>query len=159
VRYVPLKQFMVDSTSWNFFTDSVTGERVFYRRATLTLKTAGRVNCYAFHRESLAKPKFILTRAFRVKSVTHQLVYREYQSRWRIEEAHRDLKQQFGHPKCQAHRAWVVSGFIALVYFGYCVWKTNRWSQPHTELEPLKCPSWADEFYREQIYQEALASS
>lgn len=117
------------------------------------------VNCYAFHRESLTKPKFILTRAFRIKSATPLRVYCEYQSRWRIEEAHRDLKQQFGLPNCQARQAWVVSGFIGLVYFGYCVWKTGRWLQPHVEVEPLKCPSWADKFHREQIYQEALATS
>jgi len=159
VRYVPLKQFMADSTHWHFFTDSVSGERVFYRKATLTLKTAGRVTCYAFRREPLVKPKYILTRAFQVKSATPQRVYREYQSRWRIEEAHRDLKQQFGLSKCQARHAWVVSGFIGLIYFGYCVWKTDRWLHPHAELEPLKCPSWAEEFHREQIYQEALAMS
>jgi hypothetical protein len=157
VRYVPLKQFMTTSTHWKFFTDPTTGERVFYRTATLTLKTGGRVTCYAFHRESMARPKFILTRALRIKIVTPQRVYREYQSRWRIEEAHRDLKQQFGLGKCQARQAWVVSGFIALIYFGYCVWKTTQWMHPQTELDLSKCPSWAEVFHREQIFQEVLA--
>ena len=157
VRYVPLKQFLGAPTHWRFFTGLMTGERVFYRTATLTLKTGGRVTCYAFHRESMARPKFILTRAFRVKITTPQRVYREYQARWRIEEAHRDLKQQFGLGKCQARQAWVVSGFIALIYFGYCIWKTTRWMHPQTDLDLLKCPSWAEVFHREQIFQEVLA--
>ena len=159
VRYVSLKQFMTAPTNWAFFTDPVTNERVYYRKTTLTLKTAGRVTCYVFHRESLAKLKFILTCALRVKSVTPQRVYREYQSRWRIEEAHRDLKQQFGLTKCQARYAWVVSGFIGLIYFSYCVWKTNRWLHPSAEVDPLKCPSWAEEFHRAQIFQEALVAA
>jgi hypothetical protein len=157
VCYVPLKVFMGDSTQWQYFTDPTINDRIYYRRAILTLKAAGRVTCYAFHRESMAKPKFILTRAFRIKIATPQRVYREYQSRWRIEEAHRDLKQQFGLSKCQARRAWVVSGFIALVYLGYCVWQTKRWVSSQVEGDSLKCPSWADEFHRRQIFQEVLA--
>jgi len=159
VRYVPLKQFMGDSSGWFYFTDSATGGRVFYRKATLTLKTAGRVTVYAFHRESSAKPKYILTRAFRGKLPTPRRVYRQYQARWRIEEAHRDLKQQFGLPKCQARQAWVVSGFIGLVYFGYSLWKLKEWLQCQAELDLLKCPSWADEFHREQIYLEVGITS
>lgn len=156
VRYVSLKQFMGDSSRWHFFTDPATRERVFHRKAILTLKTAGRVTAYAFQRETSAKPKFILTRAFRGKTPTPRRVYRQYQARWRIEEAHRDLKQQFGLPKCQARQAWVVSGFIGLVYFGYSLWKFEGWFQCQAELDFLKCPSWADKFHREQIYQEAL---
>lgn len=114
---------------------------------------------YAFRRELLATPKFILTRAFRLKPPTPQTVYRQYQSRWRIEEVHRDLKQQFGLPKYQARHAWVVSGFIGLVYLGYSLWKLERWMAPQHEVESLKCPSWATEFYREQIYLELLAMS
>ncbi len=86
-------------------------------------------------------------------------MYRQYQARWRIEEAHRDLKQQFGLPKCQARQAWVVSGFIGLVYFGYSLWKSEGWTQCQAELAPLKCPSWAEEFHREQIYQEVGVTS
>ncbi|MHA2246716.1 MAG: transposase [Candidatus Hodarchaeales archaeon] len=94
-----------------------------------------------------------------LKTPTPQTVYRKYQSRWRIEEAHRDLKQQFGLPKCQSHQAWVVSGFIGLVYLGYSLWKIEKWKALQREVEPLKCPSWATEFSREQIYPEILVMS
>jgi hypothetical protein len=67
VRYVPLKQFLGNSFHWYFFTDPTSGKRVFYRKVTLTLKTAGRVTVHAFHREFLATPKLILSRAFRLK--------------------------------------------------------------------------------------------
>ncbi|MHA1225692.1 MAG: transposase, partial [Candidatus Hodarchaeales archaeon] len=159
VRYVPLKHFMGSPAKWHYFTDPISKERVFYKKATLTLKAAGRVTVYAFKRESMTRPKFILTRASYVKSTTARYVYQQYQSRWRIEEAHRDLKQQFGLPKCQARQAWVVAGFVALVFFGYTLWKSTSWTCPQASSMFLKCPSWAETFHHEQIYHDLAAVS
>jgi hypothetical protein len=157
VRYVPLKQFLGNWKQWHFFTDPASGERIFYRKVTLTLKTTGRVSVYAFRRESLLTSKFILTRAFRLKSPDPRTVYSQYLSRWRIEEAHRDLKQQFGLTKCQARHAWIVSGFIGIIYLGYSLWKLTQKEMLQMGLPLLKCPSWANEVHRLQIQQEVFA--
>ena len=98
-----------------------------------------------------------MCRALRISPPTHQTVYYRYKLRWRIEEAHRDLKQQFGLGKCQAREAWVVHGFIGLVYLGYSMWKFFSFKQFQTSVTPLKYPSWAEAFHRHQIVQELLA--
>ena len=98
-----------------------------------------------------------MTRPFQLQVSTPRTVYYQYQSRWRIEEAHRDLKQQFGLSKCQARQAWIVSGFIGLIYFGYSLWKLEEWIELQTNIDTLKCPSWAEEFHRSQIQQETLS--
>lgn len=157
VTYVSLEQYMGNSSKWQSFTDPETQERVRYKRATATLKTAGRVTVYAFHRESQPSPKYIMTRAFRKNRATHQTVYSQYRLRWRIEEAHRDLKQQFGLTKCQARNGWVVHGFIGLVYLGYSLWKHLSFLAYQRTATPFKCPSWSFTFFRDQIFSEVLA--
>lgn len=157
VTYVPLEQYMGNSSVWKFFTDPETQERVYYKIATVTLKTAGRVTIYAFKREFQPSPKYIMTRAFRKHRPTPQAVYFQYQLRWRIEEAHRDLKQQFGLTKCQARNGWVVQGFIGLVYLGYSLWKHLSFLTFQLTATTFKCPSWSFMFFRDQLFSEALA--
>ena len=159
VRYLPLTQFLGNSNIWHWFTARDTGERIYYQMVILTLKTDGKVRVYAFWRESCGHPKYILTRALNHGKPTAQLVYDQYQQRWSIETAHRDLKQQFGLTKCQARESWVVSGFIGLIYLGYNLWRVQRWQTQTSEKKMLKCPSWAEQFYQEQIITRIVASS
>ncbi|MHA1228090.1 MAG: hypothetical protein ACTSPV_15205 [Candidatus Hodarchaeales archaeon] len=86
-------------------------------------------------------------------------VYRQYQSRWRFEEAHRDLKQQFGLLKCQTYQIWVFAAFASLVSCGYTLWKFTLWSSSQDISPPLKCPSWAETFYHNLVYIDLEASS
>ena len=146
VCYIPLKVFMGDYNSWKFFTNKCSGERIYYRKAIVTLKTTGRVTIYAFHKESALHSKFIITSPNRLRTPSFLTVYHHYGGRWRIEEAHRDLKQQFGISRCQARRGWVVSGFIGLVFFGYSLWKFTQFVAEKVKGRSLKCPSWAQSF-------------
>lgn len=157
VSYKPLEQYMGNSSLWDYFTDPKTQERVSYKIATVTLKAAGRVTIYAFKWVNQSSPKFIMVRAFRKSRPTPQTVYFQYKLRWRIEEAHRDLKQQFGLRKCQARDGWVVQGFIGLVYLGYSLWKRLSFLASQLATIPLKCPSWAQAFHQGQIVAEMLA--
>lgn len=158
VAYKPLEQYMGNSFLWDYFTDSETQERVYYKISTVTLKSAGRVTIYAFKSVKQSSPKFIMVRAFRQARPTPQTVYFQYKLRWRIEEAHRDLKQQFGLRKCQARDGWVVQGFIGLVYLGYSLWKHLSFSAFQLTATSFKCPSWAQTFHYNQIVSEVLAN-
>lgn len=157
ITYKPLEQYMGNSSFWDYFTDPKTQERVYYKISTVTLKAAGRVTIYAFKCVNLTSPKFIMVRAFRQSRPTPLTVYFQYKLRWRIEEAHRDLKQQFGLRKCQARDGWVVQGFIGLVYLGYSLWKHLSFKTFQLTTISFKCPSWAQAFHQGQIVSEVLA--
>lgn len=158
VTYKSLEQYLWNSSFWDYFTDPETQERVYYKISTVTLKAAGRVTIYAFKCVNQSSPKVIMVRAFRHSRPTPQTVYIQYKLRWRIEEAHRDLKQQFGLRKCQARDGWVVQGFIGLGYLGYSLWKHLSFLAFHFTATTFKCPSWAQTFHQAQIVSEGLAS-
>ncbi len=123
VKYTPLKEYLGSSNSWAFFTNKLTKEQIRYRSAIVSLKTGGRTKIYAFKRKGAKNAKFILTNAKKNRPPTPETVYRDYLYRWRIEEAHRDLKQQFGLEKAQNRHEKVVNGFIHFIAMMYSIWK------------------------------------
>lgn len=146
VCYVSLKAFMGNYSSWKYFVDKSSDERIYHHTAIITLKKSGRVTVYAFRKESTSRTKFIITPPKRIRPSSFSTVYCHYRFRWRIEEAHRDLKQQFGLSRCQARRGWVVSGFVGLVFLGYSFWKFTQFITEKIKGCSLKCPSWAQSF-------------
>ena len=142
--------------SWKYFFDISSDERIYHHTAIITLKKSGRVTVYAFRKESTSRTKFIITPPKKIRPPSYKTVYQHYRFRWRIEEAHRDLKQQFGLSKCKVRRIWVVSGFVGLVFFGYSFWKFTRFIAGKIKKTPLKCPSWAYDF-RKFIVREKLS--
>lgn len=157
VKYRRLDQYLGNPLEWPYFRDKTTGERVHHKKRTLTLKSAGRVTIYAFKRETLAHPKFLMTPIRKWHPPTKETVYYQYKLRWRIEESHRDLKQQFGLTKCRSRDAWVIHGFTGLVYLSYSLWKFISFKSYQTTGTSLKSPSWSESFFFAHIHQELLA--
>ena len=156
VKYQRLDEYLGDPEKWKSFTDSETGEKVSFKKANVILKSQGKVLVYAYKRESCKKAKYLLHTASQKHPPTPRRVYREYRYRWRIEESHRDLKQQFGLGKCQCRDGWVVHGFMGLVYFAYSVWKWCAYQEVVTAGSTLACPTWAQAFH--ELHVQALAS-
>lgn len=150
-KYVSLEIYFGNPETWSKFTIKVSGVIVKYKTATLTLKTGGRVRVYAFLQEGMKNPKFILTNALKNRPPSAITVFRDYSYRWRIEEAHRDLKQQFGLGKCQNRKTKVVEGFIGLISFVYSIFKFWSFNCKQNNEKTLKCPTWANKFHNYQI--------
>lgn len=157
VKYMPLKRYMGDFYEWKYFIEKSSNERIYYRTAIVTLKTTGRVKIYAFHNESMNRTKFIITPAKIEGSPTVQTVYTDYRHRWRIEEAHRDLKQQFGLGQCHVRQEWTVSGYIGLIFFGYSFWKFYQFVLNKIKGIQIKCPSWSNSFHNFVIRKKCLS--
>ncbi|MBN2267143.1 MAG: transposase [Candidatus Babeliaceae bacterium] len=151
VKWTALETYLGHPSQWHYFTDSEKNQRVFYKTVIVTLKTSGRARVYAFYREQSSSVKFILTPAKRLHPPSPKTVYRDYQSRWRIEEAHRDLKQHFGIGKCQNRAGRVIHGFFGIVCLAYGIWK--RWAMKRgvrVGVTP-KCPTWAENYHHTYI--------
>ncbi|MHA1450280.1 MAG: hypothetical protein ACTSP4_12755, partial [Candidatus Hodarchaeales archaeon] len=56
-------------------------------------------------------------------------VYRDYYHRWPIEEAHRDLKQQFGLGSFKNRASEQALAFIRFIYTGYSMFCWARFRQ------------------------------
>ena len=113
--------------------------------AIVTLKLGGRVRVFRFWREGCQEPQFLLTPATYTSQPAPKTVYREYSWRWRIEEAHRDLKQQFGLGKCRNRADAVVLGFVGLVYSWYTLFLLTRQNGELAPLERVTAPQYQDE--------------
>ena len=150
VKYISIERYFGTPKMWHYFIDSASGEKVFYNVALLTLKTWGRARIYAFLREGLKNPKYVLTPPLRKQIPKPQQVYSEYAMRWRIEEAHRELKQEFGFGNCQCREAWTVHGFLGLVTDSYSLWKQEVYRLSKNSSSDIKCPSWANWFFQNQ---------
>ncbi|MHA1169400.1 MAG: transposase [Candidatus Hodarchaeales archaeon] len=159
VKYRRLDQFIRDPLSWRYFTGPVSGERVYHKTAKLTLKTGGQVRIYGFFREGSREPKFIMTDPCLKYPPDPRTVYRDYRLRWRIEEAHRDLKQQFGIGKCQCRDSWIVHGFTGLIYFAYSLFKQQVCFDGIEDPKAYNTPSWAKAFHKNQVYHEMTAKA
>jgi len=157
VKYCRLDKYLGDPLKWKHFTDPVTGEKVYRKKALVTLKTAGRTLVYAFKRESCKKTKFIMTNPALNNKPDHRNIYQDYRIRWRIEEAHRDLKQQFGLGKCRNRDAWAVNGFIGLIYFAYSLFKQQAFFDAPGSSTVYNTPTWAEEFHKTCVYLEMAA--
>lgn len=157
VRFRSIKDYVGNWTSWSSFTEKDTKKRIYYRTVTVTLKTLGRVTVYTYKHELFNKMKFIVTFIKHKRPPTALTVFYRYRLRWRIEEAHRDLKQQFGLGKYQARRMWLISGFIGFIFFGYSFWKHRQFLENKTSTKPVKCPSWSFDFRCFVIREQSVA--
>jgi hypothetical protein len=131
-------------TAGGSFRDPASGKRVAWNTAVVTLKQGGRVRVFRFWREGGKEPQFILTPAAYRTHPDPKTVYREYAWRWRCEEAHRDLKQQFGLKKCRNRAERVVLGFISLVYSWYSLFLLTRQNGQLSPPERLTAPQYQD---------------
>ncbi len=145
VKYVPLEQRFGDPSSWHSFTCPFTGRTVRYKARTVTLKTGGRVRVYAYQREGCKNPRYILTNAIYKHPPSEEIIYRDYYHRWPIEEAHRDLKQQFGLGSFQQRKEELVDAFIQLVYTGYSVFCWTRFRHQLETTQWVTTPAFQDE--------------
>lgn len=127
------------------FRDPASGKRVTWKVAVVTLKQGGRVRVFRFWREGCPEPQFLLTPAAYQTQPDPKTIYREYSWRWRIEEAHRDLKQQFGLRKCRNRTEATVRGFVGLVYGWYAVFLLTRQNGRLAPPERLTAPQYQDE--------------
>ena len=126
------------------FRETASGKRVTWKQAVVTLKQGGRVRIFRFWREGCPEPQFLLTPATYQTRPDPKTVYREYAWRWRIEEAHRDLKQQFGLGKCRNRAETTVWGFVGLVYGWYAVFLLTRQKGRLAPPERLTAPQYQD---------------
>ena len=132
-------------TAHGSFLDPATGKRVAWKLAIVTLKQGGRVRVFSFWREGCKEPQFLLTPATYHTQPDPKTVYVEYSWRWRIEEAHRDLKQQFGLGKCRNRTDAVVLGFVGLVYSWYTLFLLTRQNGHLAPPERVTAPQYQDE--------------
>ena len=128
------------------FLDAASGKRVHWKVAIVTLKQGGRVRVFRFWREGCKEPQFIFTPATYHAQPAPKTVYADYSWRWRIEEAHRDLKQQFGLGKCRNRADAVVLGFVGLVYSWYSLFLLTRQNGELAPPERVTAPQYQDEF-------------
>jgi len=126
------------------FQDTTTGKAVRWKVALVTLKSGGRVRVVTFWRESCTHPKYILTLATYKSQPNPRTVYYEYSWRWRIEEAHRDLKQQFGLGKGRVRGEAAVQGFLSLVYSIYSLFLMTRQKGEVSSPERMTAPQYQD---------------
>lgn len=157
VKYKSLVEYFGKTENWSYFTDSSTEKQIYYKTSVVTLKTLGRVRVYAYYQESHQFPKFIAVPAQLLSKPSPKTVHKEYATRWRIEEAHRDLKQQFGLTKSQNRDGWVVSGFIGLVCLAYSQWKQWAFFLKEKTKNIIKCPTWSENFYIQQIIKKFIS--
>ena len=127
------------------FLDPASGKRVEWKVAIVTLKQGGRVRVYRLWREGCKAPQFLLTPATYKTRPDPKTAYVEYSWRWRIEEAHRDLKQQFGLGKCRNRDEEVVYGFVGLVYGWYSLFLLTRQNGQLAPPERVTAPQYQDE--------------
>ena len=100
---------------------------------------------FRFWREGCQGPQFLLTPATYKTQPDPKTIYREYSWRWRIEEAHRDLKQQFGLRKCRNRTETTVQGFVGLVYGWYAVFLLTRQNGHLAPPARVTAPQYQDE--------------
>lgn len=140
-----LDQYFETAKTRGSFLDPKTGKRVRWKSAIVTLKTAGRVRVYAFWREDCKGPIFILTPAVYQATIQPETVYQDYSWRWRVEECHRDLKQQFGLEKLRNREKMTVTGFLGLVYSYYSLFLLTRLKILQASQEHITAPKFQDE--------------
>ena len=154
VRTRRLDQHMETVTRGGSFLDKTTGKRVRWKMATVTLDTGGRSRIFAFWRDGSKEPKYILTPARTTGVPGAPIVYRDYLWRWRVEEVHRDLKQQFGLRKSRNRKQAIVLGFLGLVYAFYSVFLLVRHNTLGDPAERLTAPRYQDaQLYRLYVEQ------
>ncbi len=158
VVYVRVEDYLGQPTDWPWFTDKATGRKIHYRKVIVTLKTTGRVTVYAFWREGSRHPLYLLSSPVRKLPPSPKNVFYRYADRWWIEVAHKELKQQFGLGKCHARDAWVVHGFVGLVFFAYSVWRQWTATTAQEKGTPYACPTWAEEFQKIHHYHEVAGT-
>ena len=156
VKYCSLTDYFTKNDNWSSFMDSKKNRRVLYKTAEITLKTAGRVRVYAFKWKGKETIKFILTPPVRIRKPTAKRIYEDYSVRWKIEVAHRELKQQFSLSKSQSRKEKVVRGFIGIVNLTYSLWKSWVSSLKKKGENVSKCPTWAKIFHYQQIFKNHL---
>ena len=144
VKYVSIEVYFGDPLSWNYFTCPFTGKTVRHKEATITLKAGGRVRIYAYLREGCKNPRYILTNAVYKHPPSTVTVYRDYYHRWPIEEAHRDLKQQFGLGSFKNRAGEQVNAFIQFIYTGYSVFCWMRFRQLQLNSRWITAPAFQD---------------
>ncbi len=139
------------------FLDPASGKRVAWKVAIVTLKQGGRVRVFSFWREGCKEPQFLLTPATYHTQPAPKTVYAEYSWRWRIEEAHRDLKQQFGLGKCRNRDEEVVYGFVGLVYSWYGLFLLTRQNGHLAPRERVTAPQYQDEAIQLLYVEQGVA--
>ena len=158
-KYTRLNNYFESCQKIWYFKNKKDRKSIQAKRANVTLKTHGRVLIYAFYSPQYEEPKFIMVKSQTKRPPAPKTIYHEYLVRWEIEQAHRELKQQFGLGKSQNREPWVVMGFIGLVNFGYSVYKFLSSAVNGNSKLSLKCPTFAEEFQKEQIIIDYLSSS
>jgi SRSO17 transposase len=107
----------------HYFTENATGSRIWYKSATVNLKSYGRSTVYAFHPTGADGWRYFLTP---VGTTGAPRAWARYRHRWAIETMHLDLKQYFGLAKCKCRREKVVKGHVELVYGVFSLYRTYR---------------------------------
>ena len=97
-----------------------------------------------FLRDGCKHPKFILTPAIYNSQPNPETIYYEYSYRWRIEEAHRDLKQQFSLSRGRVRAKTTVQGFICLIYGVYSLFLITRQNGQFAPLDRMTAPQYQD---------------
>jgi hypothetical protein len=151
VKYEKIAKFMGDYKQWSFFTHPTSGERIFYKKAFVTLKAGGQSIIYGYMNEKYKNPKFIMVNPKRKHMPDPRTIYRDYTFRWIIEVCHREIKQQFNIGKCQSRGMWIVNGFLMLLGFTFSVWKISVYFESQEGGNILGCPTWANNFHEEYI--------
>ena len=147
-KYIRLDKYFHEDLKWQIFTCPFTGKLVWYHIAIVTLKVGGKARIYAFFREGCSEVLHIFTPAKYKTKPGAQLIYQDYYHRWPIEEAHRDLKQQFGLGSFTQRREPLVSAFISLIYLAYSIFCWSRYQQWQNTHEWLTSPAFQDTLIR-----------
>ena len=151
VKYVNLNQYFDSLKTTFYFKEKHKNDSIKAKRAVITLRTHGRVVMYAFYSDKYENPKFIMIKSQLKNLSSAKTIYHEYLIRWKIETAHRELKQQFCLGKNQTREQWTVMGFIGLIYFSYSLFKTLTSKLFSLTGHDIKCPTWSEEFHIDQI--------
>ncbi|RMF88929.1 MAG: hypothetical protein D6733_07450 [Methanobacteriota archaeon] len=99
------------------------GVKVFYKEAVLDVKELGRLKVFRLREDGEPEPRFYVTSKL---NMTARTCHRYKETRWRIEEMHRDLKQYCGLENTCAWKKEPLTAHYAFVFFLWWVFERFR---------------------------------
>lgn len=122
-RELRIAKYFKEHHTARYFTDKATGEKIFYKEATLNMKSFGRVKVFTFRPAAVEEWRYFITPVKTTGAVRAWELYRE---RWEVEVMHHNLKQYFGMLKCKCRREEAIKGHFDLVYWMYSTYRAFR---------------------------------
>lgn len=115
-----------------YFTSKKTGEKVYYKEATLDISKIGRCKVFAFRPENTLEYRYYVSNKLDLQAKT---AYEHYGNRWSIEDMHRSLKQYCGLENCYSGKKETNLAHKSMSYFLYWIFSIYKTIQERIGFE------------------------